>query len=130
MRLYDFCVIRCARGSIRAGGLAFDIASQRLDGEKKVQEWAYWSRQNVREPPISVTSVLCNITWFVHVLQCSSREAARKELYTLAVSPFDIPGDPGFPLNNMYAKPQSRSEGGIEVFCYPVNVWLLLPIWR
>lgn len=31
-------------------------------------------------------------------------------MYTLAVTPFDIPGDPGFPLNAMYAKPQSRQE--------------------
>ena len=34
--------------SIRTRGLAFDIASQRLDGEKKVQE--YWFRRNVRGP--------------------------------------------------------------------------------
>ena len=35
-----------ARGS--SGGSAFDIASQRLDGEKEVQE--YWSRRNVCGP--------------------------------------------------------------------------------
>ena len=57
------------------------------------------------------------------MLQCSSREAARKELYTLAVSPFDIPGDPGFPLNNMYAKPQSRGDAGMcsSLFCSGVT---------
>nr|CAB3223166.1 actin-related protein 2/3 complex subunit 3-like [Phallusia mammillata] len=42
--------------------------------------------------------------------KCATREQGRKELYTLAVSPFDLPGDPGFPLNNMYSKPKSRQE--------------------
>ncbi|XP_002127960.1 actin-related protein 2/3 complex subunit 3-A-like [Ciona intestinalis] len=42
--------------------------------------------------------------------RCANKEQGRKELYTLAVSPYDIPGDPGFPLNAMYSKPQSRAE--------------------
>ncbi|XP_039271969.1 actin-related protein 2/3 complex subunit 3-like [Styela clava] len=40
----------------------------------------------------------------------TTKEQGRKEMYSLAVSPFDIPGDPGFPLNAMYAKPQSRQD--------------------
>ena len=46
------CVIPVwnARGSIRTTGSAFDIASLRLGGEKKVQK--YWFRQNVRRPHV------------------------------------------------------------------------------
>ncbi|XP_065893208.1 actin-related protein 2/3 complex subunit 3-like [Dysidea avara] len=35
---------------------------------------------------------------------------AEKQLQTLAVSGFDIPGDSGFPLNEFYAKPSSRGD--------------------
>lgn len=31
-------------------------------------------------------------------------------MYSLAISRFDIPGDPGFPLNSVYAKPSSPEE--------------------
>jgi actin related protein 2/3 complex subunit 3 len=34
-------------------------------------------------------------------------------MYTLAISKFDIPGEPGFPLNSVYAKPSSQQEAGI-----------------
>jgi len=40
----------------------------------------------------------------------TSKSQAQKEMYNLAVQPFDIPGDPGFPLNNMYTKPKNRQE--------------------
>ena len=31
-------------------------------------------------------------------------------MYTLAISRFDIPGDPGFPLNSVYARPPSNED--------------------
>ena len=37
------CMIPCDTRVVQSGGSALDIASQRLDGKKKVQE--YWSRQ-------------------------------------------------------------------------------------
>ncbi|CDS37316.1 arp2:3 complex 21 kda subunit [Echinococcus multilocularis] len=39
--------------------------------------------------------------------RCSTKSQGSKELTTLALARFDIPGDPGFPreLNNLYAKP-------------------------
>ena len=46
------------------------------------------------------------------IYQVTGKNQASKEMYTLAVQPFDIPGDPGFPLNNMYSKPQNRQEAG------------------
>jgi len=34
------------------------------------------------------------------------------EMFSLAISKFDIPGEPGFPLNSVYAKPSSPAEAG------------------
>lgn len=34
-------------------------------------------------------------------------------MQTLAITAFDIPGDRGFPLNALYAKPKDRNEAGI-----------------
>jgi len=42
--------------------------------------------------------------------KCSNRNQAQNEMYTLAISKFDIPGEPGFPLNSVYAKPASQHE--------------------
>lgn len=42
--------------------------------------------------------------------RCSNRSQAQNEMYTLAISKFDIPGDSGFPLNSVYSKPQSPSD--------------------
>lgn len=50
-------------------------------------------------------------------LQCQSREDGRKTLATLAVTSFDIPGDPGFPLNGFMTKPNGRPESGKDWSC-------------
>lgn len=34
-------------------------------------------------------------------------------MYTLGITNFPIPGEPGFPLNAMYVKPTSKQEEGI-----------------
>lgn len=44
--------------------------------------------------------------------QCSSRSQGEKEMYTLGITNFPIPGEPGFPLNAMYVKPGSKQEEG------------------
>ncbi|VDI11008.1 actin related protein 2/3 complex, subunit 3 [Mytilus galloprovincialis] len=41
---------------------------------------------------------------------CNSKNDAQKEMYTLALKNFPIPGESGFPLNAMFAKPKSRAE--------------------
>lgn len=33
-------------------------------------------------------------------------------MYSLAISKFDIPGDAGFPLNSVYARPSSPADAG------------------
>ena len=38
------------------------------------------------------------------------------EMYSLAISKFDIPGDLGFPLNSVYAKPSNPVEAGNVIF--------------
>ena len=42
--------------------------------------------------------------------RCPNRIEAQKSLATLAVSSFDIPGDPGFPLSAFLTKPSNRAE--------------------
>ena len=37
----------------------------------------------------------------------------KKEMQTLAIANFTLPGDSGFPLNAMYQKPASKAEAGI-----------------
>lgn len=42
--------------------------------------------------------------------KCNSRSQGEKEMYTLGITNFPIPGEPGFPLNAIYAKPASKQE--------------------
>ena len=44
--------------------------------------------------------------------KCSNKNQAQNEMYTLAISKFDIPGDPGFPLNSVYSRPATQQEAG------------------
>lgn len=45
-------------------------------------------------------------------LQCPNKTIAAKELYSMAIGRFDIPGDPDFPrdLNPLYAKPKTPAQ--------------------
>ncbi|XP_029656743.1 actin-related protein 2/3 complex subunit 3 [Octopus sinensis] len=42
--------------------------------------------------------------------KCSSKNAAQKEMYTLALKNYPVPGESGFPLNAMYSKPAPGAE--------------------
>ncbi|RUS89752.1 hypothetical protein EGW08_002455 [Elysia chlorotica] len=42
--------------------------------------------------------------------RCSSRSQGDKEMYTLGISNFPIPGESGFPLNAMYTKPSNKTD--------------------
>ncbi|XP_041079265.1 actin-related protein 2/3 complex subunit 3-like [Polyodon spathula] len=42
--------------------------------------------------------------------KCNSRSQGEKEMYTLGITNFPMPGEPGFPLNGMYAKPTNKQE--------------------
>lgn len=61
--------------------------------------------------------VLIYITLFIteclkKLQKCATQPQAMNEMFSLAISKFDIPGDPGFPLNSVYAKPTSPTEAG------------------
>jgi actin related protein 2/3 complex subunit 3 len=47
----------------------------------------------------------------MHCFQCQSRIQAQKELTSLAISSFPIPGDAEFPLNGMFTKPTHDEVG-------------------
>lgn len=42
--------------------------------------------------------------------KCTSKAQALKDMQTMAITNFSIPGEAGFPLNAMYGKPRDRSE--------------------
>uniref|UniRef100_A0A2I3FR63 Actin-related protein 2/3 complex subunit 3 n=1 Tax=Nomascus leucogenys TaxID=61853 RepID=A0A2I3FR63_NOMLE len=46
--------------------------------------------------------------------KCNSKSQGEKEMYTLGITSFPIPGDPGFPLNAIYTKPL-RQETGLRL---------------
>merc|ERR1711962_1795202 len=45
--------------------------------------------------------------------RCASKEEGKKELTSLAIANFDIPGEPRFPLNAMYGKPANQNEAAM-----------------
>lgn len=45
--------------------------------------------------------------------KCSTKSQAQNEMRTLAISRFDIPGDPKFPLNSVYGKPANANDAEI-----------------
>jgi len=42
--------------------------------------------------------------------KCTNKNQGMQEMYTLAISKFDIPGDPGFVLNSVYGKPGNSND--------------------
>jgi actin related protein 2/3 complex subunit 3 len=42
--------------------------------------------------------------------KCQSKNQGLKEMHTLAISRFYLPGESGFPLNGLYGRPASRQE--------------------
>jgi len=57
---------------------------------------------------ISILYLICN-------LKCQSRVQAQKELTSLAISQFPMPGDGDFPLNGMFTKPTHDEAGSTFV---------------
>lgn len=45
--------------------------------------------------------------------KCATKNQAVQEMYTLAISKFDLPGDPGFPFKTGFAAPTSTHEADL-----------------
>lgn len=84
-----------------------------------IDESLYYFKANVFFRTYEIKSeadrLLIYVTLYVteclkRLQRCASKGQAQNEMYTLAISRFDIPGDPGFPLNSVYGKPQSQQD--------------------
>ncbi|XP_011498036.1 PREDICTED: actin-related protein 2/3 complex subunit 3 [Ceratosolen solmsi marchali] len=84
-----------------------------------IDEALYYFKANVFFRTYEIKSeadrVLIYITLYIteclkKLQKCINQHQAQNEMYCLAVSKFDIPGDAGFPLNSVYAKPNNSSE--------------------
>ena len=47
----------------------------------------------------------------VKLQKSPNKNQALKDMYSLAISRFSLPGEAGFPLNAVYAKPQGNDVG-------------------
>ncbi|XP_063902012.1 actin-related protein 2/3 complex subunit 3-like [Zophobas morio] len=59
--------------------------------------------------------VLIYVTLFIQAclaatMKCNTANEAKKQLNSLALTNFSIPGDPSFPLNSLYSSPKNHSE--------------------
>ncbi|GLH14310.1 Actin-related protein 2/3 complex subunit 3 [Gryllus bimaculatus] len=87
-----------------------------------IDEALYYFKANVFFRTYEIKSeadrVLIYITLYIteclkRLQKCSNKNQGMQEMYTLAISKFDIPGDPGFPLNSVYAKPANPTDGDL-----------------
>ncbi|EDO39405.1 predicted protein [Nematostella vectensis] len=84
-----------------------------------VDETLYYFKANVFFKSYEIKSeadrVLIYLTLYVSeclkkLQRIQSKEQAKKEMKTLAMANFHLPGDAGFPLNAMYQKPANKQE--------------------
>ncbi|KAG7223868.1 hypothetical protein INR49_015124, partial [Caranx melampygus] len=97
------------KGPARGDGIDSDI----------IDEAIYYFKANVffknYEIKNEADRTLIYVTLYIseclkRLQKCSSRSQGEKEMYTLGITNFPIPGEPGFPLNAMYAKPANKQE--------------------
>nr|CAD7572994.1 unnamed protein product [Timema californicum] len=72
--------------------------------------------------PLQIPAIICHVDipipskfLCIHkrLLKCANKSKGLEELYSLAISKFDIPGEAGFPLNSVYAKPSNPAEADL-----------------
>lgn len=89
------------------------------DDQDVIDEALYYFKSNIffRSYEVKGTADRVMIYLTLYISEClkklqraPNRVEAQKSLATLAVSSFDIPGDPNFPLNSFMSKPASRAE--------------------
>lgn len=90
-----------------------------------VHVWLILSKTSVTDYSLHLLQneadrVLIYITLFItecikKLQKCATKTQALQEMNTLGISKFDVPGDFGFPLNSVYAKPNTVAEAGNTV---------------
>uniref|UniRef100_A0A6B2E4J6 Actin-related protein 2/3 complex subunit 3 n=1 Tax=Phlebotomus kandelakii TaxID=1109342 RepID=A0A6B2E4J6_9DIPT len=84
-----------------------------------IDEALYYFKANIFfrtfEIKSEVDRVLIYVTLYIteclkKLQRCSNKNQGHQEMYSLAISKFDIPGEAGFPLNSVYARPSSSQE--------------------
>eukprot|EP00090_Calanus_glacialis_P038199 TRINITY_DN66778_c0_g1_i1.p1 TRINITY_DN66778_c0_g1~~TRINITY_DN66778_c0_g1_i1.p1 ORF type:complete len:181 (-),score=51.64 TRINITY_DN66778_c0_g1_i1:176-718(-) len=84
-----------------------------------IDEALYYFKANVFFRTYEIKSesdrVLIYLTLYVteclkKLQKCSTKNQGLQEMYSLAISRFDIPGEGGFPLNGVYLRPNSPEE--------------------
>lgn len=90
-------------------------APQQVSAEQDIiDEALYYFKANVFFRTYEIKSeadrLLIYITLYIteclkKLQKCANKSQAQNEMYSLAISRFDIPGDAGFPLNSVYSKP-------------------------
>ncbi|CAG7836603.1 unnamed protein product [Allacma fusca] len=84
-----------------------------------IDEALYYFKSNVFFRTYEIKSesdrLLIYITLYISeclkkLSKCTNKNQGLQEMYTLAISKFDIPGDPGFVLNSVYGRPGSPQE--------------------
>ncbi|BFG00508.1 actin-related protein 2/3 complex subunit 3-B [Drosophila madeirensis] len=83
------------------------------DDNDIIDESLYYFKSNVffREYEVKseVDRVLIYVTLYIteclkRLARCTNKSQGQQELYSLAISKFDLPGDAGFPLNSVFVK--------------------------
>ncbi|KAG8178805.1 hypothetical protein JTE90_015358 [Oedothorax gibbosus] len=89
------------------------------DQEDIIDEAIYFFKANVFFRTYEIKSeadrVLIYLTLYIteclkRLQKCANKNQGVNEMYSLAIAKFDIPGNPGFPLNAVYAKPTSTAD--------------------
>ncbi|XP_070496283.1 actin-related protein 2/3 complex subunit 3 [Chironomus tepperi] len=84
-----------------------------------IDEAIYYFKANIffrtYEVKNEIDRVLIYVTLYIpeclkKLQRCPNKNQGMQEMYSLAISKFDIPGEAGFPLNSVYARPQTQAE--------------------
>ncbi|KAL7035297.1 hypothetical protein ACKWTF_008306 [Chironomus riparius] len=90
-----------------------------------IDESIYFFKANIffrtYEVKNEIDRVLIYVTLYIpeclkKLQRCPNKNQGMQEMYSLAISKFDIPGEAGFPLNSVYAKPQTTAEAGKSLY--------------
>ncbi|MBZ3885742.1 Actin-related protein 2/3 complex subunit 3 [Sciurus carolinensis] len=97
-------------------------APRETEDTDNVDEAFYYFKDNVffknyrikNEADWTLMYITLYISECIKKLQkCNSRNQGEKEMYTLGITNFSIPGETGFPLNAIYTKPANKQEDEI-----------------